>query len=252
MRQRSRRFVSASRALFAALLAGVSLGVCEASELEFWAPFAQAQASDFPQDRSAPQVDWTMDAAWFPYELGLYTPKRAFAAVGAAAAQAAASLDRAGPNGRFGLVSARSSGRNSGAFAQAMMAVEIRDPQQRAEVLVDFEFKAAANVQVKGTASWSWRLDAATFTDGSVTLDGGKILRLVPPESGPSKPVFPIIGGRGRVVRNADEDPGLAEFEGFFRGRSVGIRQQRQDTARTTDSGPLWLRTGFYVVDIIT
>lgn len=253
MHQRSRSFTFVFVSLVG-LLAGTSLGVREvaAEVLDFITPFAEAQASDLPSPQAQlPEVDWKMDADFSPYDL-VVSPKYAIAGVGGATAHASASLIEDGPKIRFGLVSARALGDNSIAFAKAMMVVEVSDPQGRAEVVVDVEYMASANVQVGGTASFSWRLDAATGEEGEVTLDGGKILRIALPESPSSRPIFPIFGSLVRVTRSAPEDPGLADYEGFYQGRSVGIRQLRQDTAKTRDSGQLGLRPGSYVVEINT
>jgi hypothetical protein len=233
--------------LAASIWGGTSGAVAES--LEFTLPFASASATDYPNPSPGypPVEDAQMDADFYPVDI-VVVPKVALASAGGASAQASASLDGVNPY-RFGLVSARSSGRNSSASAQAIVLVEIADPQQRGSVVIDIEHKLAANVQVGGLVGLSWGVYPANFTSGTAYLDGGKVHLVIPPED-PYHQGIPYIGDIVQVERRTPEDPGLATIDAYFAHQHIGHTELLQDAYHNHDRSTLAVPPGAYAVKI--
>jgi hypothetical protein len=234
-------------AIVVASVAGDTLCPRDALAIEvryFQTPFAQARVIGHPPDPSQPtDSQWLMDADFNQNEL---TPKYAFASVPTAVAQSSASLLQQVPNPRFGLVSARSS-EISDARAQAQILFEVRDPQNRNEVLVDMQIKSAAHVQVGGLATLNFRLDRDSTLLGEVGIENGKIVYIIPPPPQGTA----LRSGFARVSRFDSQGPGYAVYEAYHNGVQVGRRQEDSNSLRANTFGPFPMKPGFYVVDIV-
>ncbi len=237
--------------LLVMVLVGASAGWSRAlaEDLEVIAPYAEARAVYYPPIPSSPAVeDWKVDGNYYPFDLFI-KPKYAFASAGKATAQAAASVMLEGHTPRFGLVTTRSLDDGSTATAVAIMLFDVSDPQHRARVLVDVDFKTSAEVRSGGTASAFWRLGKANHESGRVTLDGGKITRILLPEDMSWHPNYGILGGNVHVIRGTEDDPGLVEQTASVQGREV-FRQLHQAKIAAKTFVPLQVEPGTYAMVI--